>query len=176
MIVLPPVTPPAGQRAAAATSAGNNLGEVLLRDHDELPADAATGKRDGLGTFMGAGCITCHNGSTVGGRSFQKIGVINPYPGPDPGRMAVTGNEAETLLDRVLTSEVSTLAPGHGQPSALLTHRGKVVGVLVGSGGWHGGGGGREGRGGEADSVCQMSLLRCGLTQMTTTPVAVECI
>ena len=64
--------------------------------------DALTAQeQSGLATFMGAGCITCHNGPAVGGRSFQKIGAVNPYAGPDPGRMAVTGEASDRQVFKV---------------------------------------------------------------------------
>lgn len=34
---------------------------------------------EGYQTFKELGCITCHNGVNIGGNSFQKMGVINPY-------------------------------------------------------------------------------------------------
>jgi cytochrome c peroxidase len=35
---------------------------------------------EGYVIFKKIGCATCHNGINMGGNSFQKIGVINPYP------------------------------------------------------------------------------------------------
>jgi cytochrome c peroxidase len=55
----------------------------------------------GLGTFMGAGCVTCHNGPGIGGGGYQKIGLVNPYDGPDPGRMAITGNKNDFQVFKV---------------------------------------------------------------------------
>jgi cytochrome c peroxidase len=55
----------------------------------------------GLQTFMDTGCITCHNGATVGGRMFQKLGLVEPYPTKDIGREKVTGNEADRYFFKV---------------------------------------------------------------------------
>lgn len=35
--------------------------------------------RRGLDKFMSYGCASCHNGSTVGGQSFQKFGITEDY-------------------------------------------------------------------------------------------------
>lgn len=45
-------------------------GEVLLSAEEQ----------NGYDLFKKLGCVTCHNGVNIGGNSFQKIGVINPYP------------------------------------------------------------------------------------------------
>lgn len=48
----------------------------------------------GLETFLQLGCTTCHNGPAIGGNSYQKVGLVNPYPhGKDEGRFAVTKDE-----------------------------------------------------------------------------------
>lgn len=48
----------------------------------------------GLSTFMQIGCTTCHNGPVIGGNSYQKTGLVNPYPhSKDEGRFAVTKDE-----------------------------------------------------------------------------------
>jgi cytochrome c peroxidase len=52
-------------------------------------------EQQGLATFMDVGCVACHNGPTVGGRQYQKIGLVNPYPTQDVGRYAVTKDEAD---------------------------------------------------------------------------------
>jgi cytochrome c peroxidase len=56
----------------------------------------------GLKAFMDTGCITCHNGATVGGRMFQKLGLVEPLPGlKDTGREKLTGNEADRYVFKV---------------------------------------------------------------------------
>lgn len=45
----------------------------------------------GLQTFLDAGCQSCHNGALLGGTTYQKLGIVKPYPGSrDPGRFDVT--------------------------------------------------------------------------------------
>ena len=55
----------------------------------------------GLATFMDTGCISCHNGPTVGGGSYQKLGAVKPYPTEDPGRFKVTGQESDRYVFKV---------------------------------------------------------------------------
>jgi cytochrome c peroxidase len=59
----------------------------------------------GYQLFKDSGCTACHNGSAVGGGSFQKLGVVEPYKTSNPavGRMGVTGNEADRFYFKVPT-------------------------------------------------------------------------
>ena len=60
-------------------------------------------ERRGLELFASSGCTTCHNGPSVGGTSFQKLGLIEDYPTEDKGRFAVTKNEEDLRKFRVPT-------------------------------------------------------------------------
>jgi cytochrome c peroxidase len=55
----------------------------------------------GLETFVSVGCIACHQGAAIGGGLYQKLGVIKPYPNEDPGRVEITGNEADRQVFKV---------------------------------------------------------------------------
>ncbi|MCA9510565.1 MAG: cytochrome-c peroxidase [Myxococcota bacterium] len=55
----------------------------------------------GLATFMDTGCITCHNGPTIGGKSFQKLGLVHPYETADLGREKLTGNASDRHVFKV---------------------------------------------------------------------------
>ena len=70
------------------------------------------GKKDALNAtelagyelFKNSGCIACHNGEAVGGNSFQKMGIVEPYKGnTSDGRAAVTGNDADRFNYKVPT-------------------------------------------------------------------------
>ncbi|NJM55767.1 MAG: c-type cytochrome, partial [Verrucomicrobiae bacterium] len=50
----------------------------------------SSGELAGLKTFLETGCTTCHNGTVIGGNSFMKLGLVNPYPSEDKGRQEVT--------------------------------------------------------------------------------------
>lgn len=56
---------------------------------------------EGLATFMDVGCMTCHLGPAVGGSLYRKLGLVKPYGTEDPGRFAVTGNEADRQVFKV---------------------------------------------------------------------------
>ncbi len=59
-------------------------------------------EKDGLKLFVETGCTTCHNGPAVGGSSFQKLGLVEPYPDQsDLGRFGVTQDEADKMKFRV---------------------------------------------------------------------------
>lgn len=59
----------------------------------------------GYQLFKGSGCIACHNGVNLGGSSFQKMGLIEPYQTTNPaeGRAAVTGKDADRFSFKVPT-------------------------------------------------------------------------
>ncbi len=57
----------------------------------------------GYELFKDSGCVACHNGPAVGGNSFQKMGVVEPYKGSADGRAAVTGKDADRFNYKVPT-------------------------------------------------------------------------
>lgn len=69
---------------------------------------ALTGQqKQGLRTFIDAGCITCHSGPYLGGRLYQKFGIFDQYwkytksDPADEGRFAVTKNDADKYVFKV---------------------------------------------------------------------------
>lgn len=59
----------------------------------------------GYQLFKDSGCVACHNGPAVGGNSFQKMGLVEPYKdaGKAEGRSAVTGKDADRFNFKVPT-------------------------------------------------------------------------
>lgn len=59
----------------------------------------------GYQLFKNAGCVACHNGPNLGGSSFQRMGVVEPYKTANPaeGRFAVTGKDADRFNFKVPT-------------------------------------------------------------------------
>lgn len=59
----------------------------------------------GYKLFKESGCVACHNGPNLGGNSFQKMGVVEPYKTTNAaeGRSAVTGNDADRFNFKVPT-------------------------------------------------------------------------
>lgn len=60
---------------------------------------------EGYNLFKAAGCVICHNGEAVGGNSFQKMGVVEPYVSKvdAEGRSAVTGKDIDRFNFKVPT-------------------------------------------------------------------------
>jgi len=64
-------------------------------------------EKEGLKVFMDSGCITCHNGSQLGGNMFQKFGVYKSYweatgsEVVDDGMFEVTGKESDKYIFKV---------------------------------------------------------------------------
>ena len=57
----------------------------------------------GYKLFKESGCVGCHNGPAVGGTSFQKMGIVQPYTSTSKaqGRSAVTGKDADRFTFKV---------------------------------------------------------------------------
>lgn len=55
----------------------------------------------GLNTFLSIGCTACHNGPLLGGNSYQKLGLVNPYKTEDLGRFAVTKDDDDKFKFKV---------------------------------------------------------------------------
>lgn len=59
-------------------------------------------EKNGLNAFLNAGCQSCHAGAYLGGQTFQKLGVAQPYPDmSDAGRKAVTKLESDLMVFKV---------------------------------------------------------------------------
>lgn len=73
----------------------------LQGDDKALTAEALAGYQ----LFKQSGCVACHNGPNLGGTSYQKMGVIEPYTSAsaEVGRAAVTGKDADRFLFKVPT-------------------------------------------------------------------------
>jgi cytochrome c peroxidase len=59
-------------------------------------------EKRGLSVFMQRGCIACHMGPEVGGASFQKVGVMYPWPNQtDQGRAEITHFPLDRMVFKV---------------------------------------------------------------------------
>jgi cytochrome c peroxidase len=73
----------------------------LLGDKDAItPTELA-----GYNLFKKSGCVACHNGSAVGGNSFQKMGVVKPYKSSSSaqGVAGLTGKDEDRFKFKVPT-------------------------------------------------------------------------
>ncbi len=59
----------------------------------------------GYKLFKSSGCVACHNGKAVGGNSFQKMGVVEPYQTKNQaqGLVNLTGKESDRFRFKVPT-------------------------------------------------------------------------
>ncbi len=73
----------------------------LLGAKGAITAEQLTGYE----LFKNSGCVACHNGPAMGGTSFQKMGVVEPYQAKSPaeGLIAVTGKDADRFKFKVPT-------------------------------------------------------------------------
>ena len=73
----------------------------LLGDQAALSAEELAGYQ----LFKDSGCVGCHYGPAVGGSSFQKMGIVEPYQTKSPaeGLSAVTGKDADRFKFKVPT-------------------------------------------------------------------------
>ena len=55
----------------------------------------------GAKLFMETGCMACHNGATLGGTMYQKLGLVKDYPTADMGRFETTKIETDKKTFKV---------------------------------------------------------------------------
>jgi cytochrome c peroxidase len=67
----------------------------------------------GLNIFLTYGCITCHNGPAMGGRTCEKVGLKNAYENAsDLGRFTITKNECDKMRFKVpMLRNIALTAP-----------------------------------------------------------------
>lgn len=60
---------------------------------------------EGYQLFKSIGCVACHNGPALGGNSFQKMGLVEPYETSNPaeGVAGLTGKDADRFKFKVPT-------------------------------------------------------------------------
>ena len=88
----------------------------------------------GYQLFKDSGCIACHNGPAVGGNSYQKMGLVEPYNDSTKaeGRSAVTGRDADRFNFKVptLRNVEMTYPYFHDGAANTLTEAVDVMGRL----------------------------------------------
>lgn len=88
----------------------------------------------GYQLFKESGCTACHNGPAIGGASFQKMGVVEPYKTDSKaeGRAAVTGDDEDRFNFKVptLRNVAMTYPYFHDGAAATLEEAVDIMGRL----------------------------------------------
>ena len=88
----------------------------------------------GYELFKNSGCVACHNGEAVGGTSFQKMGIVEPYQTDNEaeGLAGVTGKDADRFKFKVptLRNVELTYPYFHDGASDTLTDAVDIMGRL----------------------------------------------
>lgn len=88
----------------------------------------------GYELFKNSGCVACHNGEALGGTTFQKMGVVEPYQTKNgaEGLSAVTGKDADRFMFKVptLRNVEMTYPYFHDGEAETLTEAVDVMGRL----------------------------------------------
>lgn len=122
-----PVTPENWGRAIGAyerTLVTPSPFDAYLKGNMQALNDTA---RAGLRKFIDSGCTACHNGVDVGGRTYQKFGVVEEYwkethsPAIDKGRFDVTGNPADMYLFKVPSLRNVAMTPPYFHDGSVAT-------------------------------------------------------
>ncbi|HMV52834.1 MAG TPA: cytochrome-c peroxidase [Rhodocyclaceae bacterium] len=100
-ITIDEVTQAIAEFEKTLVTPNSRFDQWLLGKDDALTPDEVAGYK----LFKESGCVACHNGPAVGGSSFQKMGVVEPYKASSPaeGRSAVTGKDADRFNFKVPT-------------------------------------------------------------------------
>lgn len=73
--------------------------DAFLNGSDSALTDA---QKEGFNTFAATGCQWCHAGAYVGGASYQKLGVVKPWPNQaDAGVYQLTKDENDRMVFKV---------------------------------------------------------------------------
>ncbi len=88
-------------------------------------------EKEGLRTFLNVGCMVCHTGTLLGGKTFERVGVVEAWPNQrDPGRMAVTRQAADRMTFKVpsLRNVAQTAPYFHDGSAATLPEAVRLMG------------------------------------------------
>jgi cytochrome c peroxidase len=100
-ITIDEVTAAIAEFEKTLVTPNSRFDQYLLGKKDALTPEEVAGYK----LFKESGCAACHNGPAVGGSSFQKMGVVEPYKAKSTaeGRSAVTGKDADRFNFKVPT-------------------------------------------------------------------------
>jgi cytochrome c peroxidase len=129
-ITIDEVTEAIAEFEKTLVTPNSRFDQWLLGDKDALTADELSGYT----LFKNSGCVACHNGEAVGGTSFQKMGVVEPYQTKSDveGLAAVTGKDADRFKFKVptLRNVEMTYPYFHDGAAETLTEAVDIMGRL----------------------------------------------
>jgi len=129
-ILIEQVTAAIAEFEKTLVTPNSRFDQWLLGRKDALTATELAG----YALFKDSGCVACHNGEAVGGNSFQKMGVVEPYKANDKviGLAAVTGKDADRFNYKVptLRNVEMTYPYFHDGAAQTLTEATDVMGRL----------------------------------------------
>ncbi|MEW8506658.1 MAG: cytochrome-c peroxidase [Candidatus Thiodiazotropha sp.] len=129
-ITIDEVTQAIAEFEKTLVTPNSRFDQWLLGDADALSEEELAGYM----LFKESGCVACHNGEAVGGNSFQKMGLVEPYEANSPaeGLSAVTGKDADRFKFKVptLRNVEMTYPYFHDGEAETLTEAVDVMGRL----------------------------------------------
>jgi cytochrome c peroxidase len=129
-ITIDEVTQAIAEFEKTLVTPNSRFDQWLLGDKDALNATELAGYE----LFKSSGCVGCHNGEAVGGSSFQKMGLIEPYKTSNAaeGLSAVTGKDADRFKFKVptLRNVEMTYPYFHDGEAQTLTESVDIMGRL----------------------------------------------
>ncbi|MES9991534.1 MAG: cytochrome-c peroxidase [Candidatus Thiodiazotropha sp.] len=129
-ITIDEVTQAIAEFEKTLVTPNSRFDQWLLGDAQALSEDELAGYK----LFKESGCVSCHNGEAVGGNSFQKMGLVEPYKAKSPaeGLSAVTGKDADRFKFKVptLRNVEMTYPYFHDGEAETLTEAVDVMGRL----------------------------------------------
>lgn len=129
-ITIDQVTDAIAEFEKTLVTPNSRFDRFLLGDSKALSDEEKAGYKQ----FKGSGCVSCHYGPGLGGTSFQKMGIVEPYPTASPaeGVYAVTGIDADRFKFKVptLRNVELTYPYFHDGEARTLTEAVEIMGRL----------------------------------------------
>lgn len=129
-ITIDEVTQAIAEFEKTLVTPNSRFDQWLLGNKDALTAKELAG----YNLFKNSGCVACHNGPAVGGSSFQKMGVVEPYKAKSPaeGLSGVTGKDADRFKFKVptLRNVEMTYPYFHDGEAETLTEAVEIMGRI----------------------------------------------
>lgn len=129
-ITIDQVTEAIAEFEKTLVTPNSRFDQWLLGNREAMNATELSGYE----LFKQSGCLACHNGAALGGSTFQRMGLVEPYVTSNPaeGRIAVTGKNEDRFSFKVPTLRNVELSYPyfHDGEAATLTEAVDIMGRL----------------------------------------------